>query len=320
MTAALEGTLVLGGSGFLGAHVVASAVREARTLATMADPYGAPVHATSRDPMLAPRFCEPRDAALWEMVELTSHAALEQLLAECRPQAVINCVALSRMSDCEADPELARTLNAQLPGWVAAACATSGARCVHVSTDLVFGADPPRPSGYREDDRPQPLSVYGETKLAGEEAVLGANAAALVVRLPLLYGNSGGRNLGASDSLLAAVDRDEVPPLFCDEWRTPLEVTNAADALVELAALDVAGRLHVAGPERIDRYSLGLLALAAMGLAQEEAQACVRRAESSEVFKPGTRPRDVALDASRAARLLQTQLLAPREGLQRAMT
>jgi dTDP-4-dehydrorhamnose reductase len=139
------------------------------------------------------------------------------------------------------------------------------------------------------------------------------------VRLPLLYGDSAGRGLGASDSLLAAVDRDERPPLFTDEFRTPLEVQNAARALLELLDSGTRGILHVAGPQRLSRLELGLAVLDEMGLSPELARACITEARSADAPGPALRPRDVSLDARRARALLQTPLLSVREGLARAL-
>jgi dTDP-4-dehydrorhamnose reductase len=310
-------TLVTGASGFLGAHVVAAAVARNRRAGTFADPLGRLVVATGRDVALAPRYTTPRDAAQWIAADLSTE--LPALLARVDPCEVIHCAALSRAKDCQADPDRAGRLNGALAGELAAWCAAHGARLVHVSTDLVFGRlDAPR-GGFREDDEPAPVSVYGETKLAGERAVLVASPAAVVVRLPLLYGDSAGRALGASDSLLAAVERDEVPPLFVDEFRTPLEVSNAARALVELLDQGTRGLLHVAGPERISRHGLGLAVLEAMGLTRSDAEAAVRAVQQADVDTGAPRPRDVSLDARVAARLLETSLHGVARGLALAL-
>lgn len=310
-------TLVTGATGFLGAHVVAAAVARNRLQGTFADPLGRLVVAAGRDVALAPRYSTPRDAAQWIAVDLL--AELPAFLARVDPCEVIHCAALSRARDCQADPERAQRTNAALAGELAAWCQAHAARLVHVSTDLVFGrVDAPR-GGFREDDEPAPVSVYGETKLAGERAVLAAHPAAVVARLPLLYGDSAGRALGASDTLLAAVERDEVPPLFVDEFRTPLEVTTAARALVELLDKDTRGVLHVAGPERISRHALGLAVLEAMGLARADAEANVRAVEQATLDTGAPRSRDVSLDARRAARLLATPLHGVTRGLALAL-
>jgi dTDP-4-dehydrorhamnose reductase len=309
-------TLVTGATGFLGAHVVAAAVDRARRDATFADPLGRLVVAVGRDVALAPRYSTPRDAAQWITADLLDE--LPALLERVDPREIVHCAALARARDCEADPDRAAAMNVDLPTRLAAWCSEHGARLVHVSTDLVFGAEDAPRGGFREDHPPAPVSIYGHTKLAGERAVLTAAPSSVVVRLPLLYGDSGGRGIGASDALLAAVDRDERPPLFVDEFRTPLEVTHAARALVELLDHDVRGVLHVAGPERVSRHDLGLAVLEAMGLSRVDAEACVCRAEQTNVDAGAPRPRDVSLDARRAARRLATPLPNVAAGLRAA--
>ena len=87
-----------------------------------------------------------------------------------------------------------------------------------------------------------------------------------------------------------------------DEWRTPLDVAEAAAALVELAGREEAGLLHVAGPERLSRYELGVAVLRAQGV--EDPAAALEAVSSADFEAPEPRPRDVSLDASRARALL----------------
>lgn len=313
-------TLVTGASGFLGAHVVAAALARSRGEATLADPLGPPVVAQSRGPaLLAPRFGEgPRDAAEWIERDLAGQGVLG-LLDTVRPDEVIHCAAMSRAVACEAEPEMAAELNGRVPGAVAAWCAARGARLIHISTDLVFGETDAPPRGFEEAAEPAPLSTYGRTKLEGERAVLEAFPEATVARLPLLYGNSGGRGLGASDSLLEAIERGEKPRLFVDEWRTPLEVSNAAEALVELLDFDHGGVLHLAGPDRVTRHEFGLAVLAAMGLEPGAARGEIAEARQADLDAGAPRPRDVSLDARLAARHLETGLHGVEAGMARAV-
>jgi dTDP-4-dehydrorhamnose reductase len=159
------------------------------------------------------------------------------------------------------------------------------------------------------------VHVYGRTKAAGEERVRAADPRAACVRLPLLFGDSAGRGLGASDALLAALARGERPPLFRDEWRTPLDAANAAEALLELSQGESTGTLHVAGPERLSRLELGLAILEAHGLSRAEAEARVAACDRASLGLAAERPADTSLDASHARALLATPLLAPREAL-----
>lgn len=299
-------TLVLGGSGFLGAHVVRAC---ARTGATR-------VVAASREPLALDSTRTHEAGGRVERVpfDALKANALAELFARVRPQRVILCTALSKIAECEAYPRLASTLNVELPRRAAELARVARARLVHVSTDLVFGAEPPPAGGFRETHATAPLSQYGRTKAEGEVAVLDADASALVVRLPLLFGPSDGRGLGASDSVLAALARDERPVLFEDEWRTPLSVLHAARALVEMAARsDVSGRLHVAGSERVNRHELARAVLRAVG--RDDGDRALVRGTRSAGELAATRPADVSLNASRARELLSFRIPTIAEAL-----
>ena len=313
-------TLITGASGFLGAHVVSAALAKASKSATLSEPFGPPVHAQTRGPaLLVPRFGGgPRDAAEWFEADFLD-VDIVTLLDKVGPTEVIHCAALSSAAACEASPGDAMRLNREVSRSIASWCAAHGAKLVHVSTDLVFGAEDPPKTGFLEDDETGPLSVYGRTKLEAEWAVLEAYPDACVARLPLLYGNSGGRGLGASDSILEAVEAGSEPKLFVDEWRTPLEVSNAAEALVELLEFESGGVVHLAGPDRVTRYVLGIQVLLAMGLSEQEAHGALTGISQAQIDTGAPRPRDVALDASLASEHLETELLGVVPGLERAI-
>ena len=287
-------TLILGGSGFVGDRAVAAALQT-----------GAPVVSASRDPGPG------GDGAEGRVLDALHPEATQALLEELAPARILLCTALSRLDQCDAYPGLARELNVEFPRRVARGAEALGARLVFVSTDLVFGADAPPPGGFDEEHPVGPVSRYGETKAAGERAVLEASPGALVVRLPLMYGDSGGRGLGATDALLAAVARGERPRLLEDEFRTPLDVDVAARALVELLDSGVAGFLHVAGKERLARHELGLALLAAAGFDPARARAAVLAGTRRQAGLETTRPADVSLDASRARGMLRVNLPGP---------
>ena len=294
----VRSVLVLGGSGFLGPHLVVAARRA-----------GWRVLAAARSPGAAARLdgAAPDEWRAWDGEEAGS---LARLLESARPDALVSAAALARVEACEREPARAAALNTALPEEAARLCRARGLRLVHVSTDLVFGARPPVAERFSEGDPPAPVHAYGRSKAEGEARVLAAYPQALVVRLPLLYGDSGGRALGATDSILAALARGECPTLFTDEWRTPLEVGNAARAVLELLASSECGRLHVAGPARLSRHELGLALLAARGFEPAAARAQLRAATRAELGFDA-RPADVSLDCTRARARLATPLLAP---------
>ncbi|HEX6883306.1 MAG TPA: sugar nucleotide-binding protein [Planctomycetota bacterium] len=299
--------LLVGASGFLGPHLVRAARRR-----------GLRVAAASRRPAAGPRAPGTVPDELHELDAAVPDAAqrLAALLEAVQPSALLLAAACARVEECERDPERAAALNVALPAAAARLARARGLRLVHLSTDLVFGARPPRGARYAEDDPPSPVHAYGRSKAAGEAAVLAADPPALVLRLPLLYGDSFGRGLGASDHVLAALARGEQPALFTDEWRTPLEAGNAAEAVLELLAGDARGLLHLAGPARLNRHELALAVLAARGRAGEAGRlGAVTRAARGLAAQ---RPADVSLDAGRALTLLSMPLLGPTEALRAA--
>ncbi len=298
-----DAVVVLGAGGFLGPHLVRAAFAS-----------GAPRVTGVRRSAGMPPGLGAREGFTVHRAELTARGVVEGILDVERPCTVLLGAALSRVDACARDAEHGRRSNVELPERVARWCARHGARLVHISTDLVFGARPPAGRRYTEDDDPSPVHEYGRTKAAGEQAVLAAAPDALVVRLPLLYGDSAGEGLGASDSLLAALARGETPRLFHDEWRTPLDAAVAAAAVVEAARQPIAGVLHVAGPRRLSRYELGLEVLRAHGL-PTGVDAPLERCAQADADLADSRPSDVSLDVARAVRLLTTRLTPPEHEL-----
>jgi dTDP-4-dehydrorhamnose reductase len=208
-----------------------------------------------------------------------------------RPDAVVHAGAWARVADCHRDPAGARRVNSGGTAVLAELAADVGARLVCVSTDLVFDGEH---APYREEDAPEPLSVYGQTKLAGEAAVRAAPGG-VVARVSLLYGPSLAGRPSFFDDQAAALRGGRPVTLFRDEWRTPLDLPSAARALLALARSDVTGLLHLGGPERLSRLEMGRRLAHFLGVGG----ATIRSAGRSDVPAPEPRPRDVSLDSSR---------------------
>ena len=142
--------------------------------------------------------------------------------------------------------------------FVALACAAAGARLVHVSTDVVFDGELGRP--YRDDDEPNPITEYGRAKLAAEHAVAAACPGAAIVRTSLIYG---GPPLTPSRQEQSSFDTET--SFFTDELRSPVQVGDLAAALLDVAAGDHAGPLHLGGADSVSRYEFARLIVAARG-------------------------------------------------------
>lgn len=174
-----------------------------------------------------------------DTVDVTDRAAVAAAVAAARPDAVIHCAAWTAVDACEGDPEKAFRANATAVRWVAEACAAVHAHLVHVSTDYVF--DGTKPAPYVETDAPNPRSVYGRTKLAGEREALAAPSAA-VARTSWVCGAAGANMVKTVVRLL----REGRPLAFVtDQVGHPTFTADLAPALVQLAADRRTGLYHV---------------------------------------------------------------------------
>jgi len=118
------------------------------------------------------------------VLDLANREAIHSVVVDLQPQVVINAGALTQVDRCEEEPELAMLINGKAVGWLAEACKQNNALLVQISTDYVFDGTANRP--YRVDDLPNPRSVYGQSKLLGEQEALKAPEH-LIVRTAWLY-------------------------------------------------------------------------------------------------------------------------------------
>jgi dTDP-4-dehydrorhamnose reductase len=152
-------------------------------------------------------------------------------IADVRPDVVINAAAYTAVDQAEDEPDRAHRINAEAAGEIAAAAGRVGARLVQISTDYVFDG---RATGtYAEDATPNPLGVYGRTKLAGEEAVRTAISDHLIVRTAWVY-SPFGQNF-VKTMMRAAETRDTLN-VVDDQHGSPSSALDLADGLCSILA------------------------------------------------------------------------------------
>ena len=226
-----------------------------------------------------------------EQLDVRDPAAVRELIERFRPDAVIHTA--TGRDDWR--------VMADGAAHVAVATAAAGARLVHVSSDAVFSG---RNGEYDETAQPDPVYQYGAAKAAAETAVRAVDPSAAVVRTSLILGDGRGHHEKLTRDLIAGrVDG----VLFTDMIRKPVHVDDLADALLELAAIDYAGILNVAGPDAISRYDLGVLMARRDGLDPA-------RIPAGSIAETGlSLPADVRLRTDQAVSLLSTRLRGVRE-------
>jgi dTDP-4-dehydrorhamnose reductase len=205
---------------------------------------------------------------------------------------VVHSAALSDVDRCEREPELARRVNVDGSERIARACAARGVALVALSTDLVF----PGESAFSPESAvPQPLSVYGRTKLAGEAAVLALCPSAAITRVALVIGCGYGPRATGSEAIAWALREGRTARLFTDQYRTPIDADSVAEAIALVLQRRASGRFHLGGLERVSRYELGLRVARLLALSSGHVEAVAYRAEPTE----GPRPADASLDSQR---------------------
>ena len=205
---------------------------------------------------------------------------LTKIAIELWPDAIVNCAAISNATSVEADAMRAEKINVALPRLLAQLSTHLGARLLHVSTDMVFDGQSEQP--YRSTDMPAPTNLYGQTKLMAEREVLEHNPEdPVILRIPILMGNSPGGRRSLHEKLIAAIQAGKKPKLFCDEMRQPCSASNVAEVLLELTERrDLHGLFHWAGSETLSRFEMGQRILKHFGLPLDAIESACRDDDS----------------------------------------
>jgi dTDP-4-dehydrorhamnose reductase len=173
-------------------------------------------------------------------LDVQDPGSVSRAMADLRPDVVINSAAYTGVDKAESEPEAAFRLNRDGARLLASSAARYGAAIIHISTDYVFDGSKGEP--WREDDPPNPINVYGQSRLAGEEAVRQANPRHLIVRTSWLHGPHG-RNFAKTVVQLASDGRHELG-VVNDQVGSPTYAPHLAALVLELARKAVADPNH----------------------------------------------------------------------------
>jgi dTDP-4-dehydrorhamnose reductase len=227
-------------------------------------------------------------------VDVTDHAAVARAVEAAEPAWIINCAAMTLVDEAERSPELARQLNDEAVGTIAAAARARGACVLHVSTDYVF--DGPRDRPWSETDTPSPRSVYARSKRAGEERLLASGAEHLLLRTGWLYGD--GRQNFPSMMWQRATAR--VPSrVVNDQIGAPTSTRDVAAWCWGLIAQDARGLFHAMNAGRASWFDAAARIYARLGFAEG-----VTGVTGAEYGAPAPRPAFSVLDCTKLERTL----------------
>jgi dTDP-4-dehydrorhamnose reductase len=217
---------------------------------------------------------------------------VEQTMGSILPDAVVNCAAWTDVDGCESDPERAYRANALAVRHLAVACARIGAHLVHVSTDYVFSGEKDGP--YLEWDRPDPRSVYGQSKLGGEQELAAHARSWAIARTSWVFGRRG-RNF--VDTILARAREGAPLQVVTDQRGCPTYAPDLAGVLARLATGHHQGTFHVTNAGACTWHELARATLELAGLDP----AVVGETTSAAIARPAPRPSNSVLADSTLA-------------------
>jgi dTDP-4-dehydrorhamnose reductase len=235
--------------------------------------------------------------------DLSSSGSVAAVIAAVRPDLVVNAAAFTAVDQAEEEPALAFRINTEGAGEAAAAAREVGAAFIQLSTDYVFDGEAEAP--YREDAPTNPLSVYGRSKLAGEEAVRAANPAHLILRTAWVY-SPFGRNF--LKTMVAAASTRDTLTVVDDQLGSPTSAFDLADGILAISRAwqvePAQGRgniFHLAGPEQVSWCAFARTIMEEcrqLGLPAAE----VKPIKTADWPTAARRPRNSALDSGNFAR------------------
>lgn len=240
-------------------------------------------------------------------LDIAEAGAVEAVIGEQRPAAVINCAAWTDVDRCEGNPGKAERVNSLGPENLARASRKLGAVLVTISTDYVF--DGAKEGFYTQRDQPLPISVYGKFKLEGERRAQEKHARTIVVRTGFIFG-PGGKNF--LSNIVSLTERGEKLKAIGDCWGTPTYGRDLAGRLRELAVLDLPGTYHVVNSG--EGASFETFAVEALWLAGFSTDG-LEVVNNDSLNRPAPRPRNSKLKCLLSEAIGLTPLRPWQEGL-----
>lgn len=256
----------------------------------------------------AARTPPSRSPVEFEAVDLSDAHSRAGLVERASTDAVFHAAALSSIEVCEQNPELARAVNVTASADLASQAHAAGAAFVYISTDAVFdGTRGP----YSESDIATPTTIYGQTKLDGEHAVLEANPNALVARVNF-YGWSPSGTRSLAEFFHSRLSRGEQVPGFRDVIVSTLYVGYLIDYVAALVSVGASGLVNVVSSEPISKFEFGRGLAHSFGFDEN----LVKSASSAEhlTVKRGA---NLELSTERLSSLLGTSIAGQKAGLDR---
>ena len=203
--------------------------------------------------------------AQYMTLDITSPREVKNTVTGFRPDVIINCAAMTNVDTCEVERETAWKINVEGVEHIIDAARRVGARIFHISSDYVFDG---RTGPYDEEARPEPLSYYGKSKLASENALRSSGLDYFVARTMVLYGYAAGVKQNFALWLIQMLEKGESVRIVDDQFGNPTLADDLAHGLLSGVELARTGIYNIAGRDIVSRYEFALTLARVFGFEQ----------------------------------------------------
>ncbi|HLZ15460.1 MAG TPA: SDR family oxidoreductase [Cyclobacteriaceae bacterium] len=242
-------------------------------------------------------------------LDITDRIQAEEVIAQTKPHVVVHTAAMTQVDQCETDREKCWQANVEAVQYMADACRRNSAHLVHISTDFIFDGSH-GPLG--EDERPNPLSYYGKSKLAGEEIVQKSGIDWAILRTVLVYGVT--QDMSRSNIVLwvkKSLDDGKSIHVVNDQWRTPTLAEDLAMGCLLAAELRAKGVFNISGDEMMTPYDIAI----ATAEFFELDKSLIHQTDSAKFTQPAKRPPKTGFVIDKARKELGYKPHSFKEGL-----
>ena len=203
---------------------------------------------------LAGRAEEPRKYS-YISLDITNKEKVKSVVKDYKPDIIINAAAYTNVDGCETERELSWKVNVDAVKHLIIASRYNASKIIHISTDYIFDGVK---GGYDEDSTPNPLSFYGKSKLASENALFASGVSSAVIRTMIVYGN--GKNVRKNFALwlIDKLGNNQPVKIVDDQFGMPTMVDDLGLALVRIVDRERTGIYNVCGSEYLSRYEFAL--------------------------------------------------------------
>jgi dTDP-4-dehydrorhamnose reductase len=257
---------------------------------------------------------QPKPALDFEQLQylecdIVNRAAVRKAIRDIKPKVVVNAAAYTNVDGCEEHREECWNVNVHGVENLALAAKSIDAWLIHISTDYLF--DGKAGAQYCEDAKPNPLSYYGRSKLAGENAVIASGVEYTILRTMILYGTGRGLRPNFAAWLVDKLSKGETVKIVDDQFGHPTLADDLAKAILRIAELRKTGVFHVCGADYLSRFDFAIKLAQIFGFDV----GLIQRAKTADLNQKAARPLHSHFDLSKTTRELGIELCGVEEGL-----